>query len=136
MVFSNIRTDFNFILVNYLLILVNFKWRSYQADRPPVFFNLRHYSHRCCRLPWCILLVIDKLDTCSSQNKHEEPIKTRSMSPLNTIKFKHLLDQIDFTEISQIECPDEAYNKCMQLYKSAFNSLFPLEIVETKYILC
>ena len=49
------------------------------------------------------------------------------MSLKNTIKFKNLLDQTDFTEISQIDCPDEAYNKCMQLYKSAFNSSFPLK---------
>ena len=72
-------------------------------------------------------LVIDKLDTCSSQNKHEEPIKTHSMSPQNTIKLKHLLDQTDFTEISQMDCPDEVYNKFMQLYKSDFYSSFPLK---------
>ena len=66
----------------------------------------------------------DKLKSHSvpSDNKY-----TRIMSDRNIDIFRHYLDQTDFTPITHTKCPNEAYDKFMDLYKTAFESAFPLK---------
>jgi len=59
---------------------------------------------------------------------HPENISTckRKMSQHNTVKFNHLLEKINFDPISQIDCPNQAFNDFMQIYKTNFELAFPL----------
>ena len=48
-------------------------------------------------------------------------------------KFKSCLNYINFEQIEQIMCPNEAYNAFMALYKSAFEDSFPLRNKSVNY---
>ena len=50
----------------------------------------------------------------------------RSYSPENINTFKNILNDIDFTHISSINCPNEAYDKFMETYCAAHDVAFPL----------
>ena len=41
-------------------------------------------------------------------------------------KFNNYLDQINFSNIMNTQCPNEAYNKFINLYREAFDQAFPL----------
>ena len=52
---------------------------------------------------------------------------TRSVfSETNLTKFKQLLSEMNVDNIMEIECPNDAFNAFMALYKGAFESAFPL----------
>ena len=65
---------------------------------------------------------------------HAANITTRKRSfSVNNVKlFKSHLDEINFNQILEINCPNEAYNNFIALYKEAFEKAFPL--VEKKQI--
>ena len=54
----------------------------------------------------------------------------RIYSDTNLMKFKQYLDQTDFTPVLNTNCPDDAYNTFMSLYKKAFNTALPLKPVK------
>ena len=56
----------------------------------------------------------------------------RSISEVNISKFKNCLDEIDFNEILQMQCPNEAYNSFFKLYHTAFEHSFPLRTIGAK----
>ena len=56
----------------------------------------------------------------------------RTFSNANLTKFKTYLDETDFNNIFKINCPNEAYDKFMLLYKVAFERAFPLRKVKLK----
>ncbi len=58
----------------------------------------------------------------------EKPNKRRIISDHNIAKFKQLLQNIDFNEILQTDCPDEAFNKFLEIYKQTFELAFPLKL--------
>ena len=53
--------------------------------------------------------------------------KKRIFSEANLEIFKESLNQIDFTPIFLMDCPNEAYNKFIELYNISFNNSFPLK---------
>ena len=61
MMFSNIRTDLNFILVNFCGQKTNFKWQSYQAEsiRPPVAnnYNLASDNYKAEYINVSVILI-------------------------------------------------------------------------------
>ena len=65
-----------------------------------------------------------------TQHKHKHHyspnIKVRSFSQANIQYFKETLENTDFTCISNMTCPNMAYNKFMKLYSNLFNNSFPL----------
>jgi len=54
----------------------------------------------------------------------------------NIAKFKQLLSQLNCDNTMDIECPNNAFNAFMTLYKDAFESTFPLKSIKQnrKYI--
>ena len=60
----------------------------------------------------------------------------RIFSETNPCKFKQLLYQLNFDNIMEIECPNNAFNPFMTLYKDAFESAFPIQSIKSnrKYI--
>jgi hypothetical protein len=62
--------------------------------------------------------------------------KHRSFSTKNIIKFKTLLNETDFEDVLNIECPNLAYDTFLSKYLAAFNESFPLRgrTVIPKYI--
>ena len=60
----------------------------------------------------------------------------RSFSDVNIAKFRTELERIDFSPIMLASCPDEAYRDFIKLYKTSFDSAFPLKAVKVrkKYI--
>lgn len=61
---------------------------------------------------------------------------TRSFCESNISIFKDRLDKIDFSDIMETDCPNEAYNKFMVLYKREFDLSFPVikKRIHKKYI--
>ena len=55
-----------------------------------------------------------------------KPIKRRLFSERNIATFKHKLLNGNFDNIKNLNCPDEAYSKFMELYLDYFNESFPL----------
>jgi hypothetical protein len=51
----------------------------------------------------------------------------RNFSEANLEIFKGSLNETDFTPIFQLDCPNEAYNKFIELYNTSFNNSFPLK---------
>ena len=64
-----------------------------------------------------------------SNISHENPdyCTYRSFSESNVNTFKNNLEQCNFNAIHQTSCPNDAYNKFMNLYKNAFEKAFPLK---------
>ncbi len=67
---------------------------------------------------------------CIFQGKSKPNIQTstkrRSFSTENITMFKNMLNETDFGEILNTECPDSAYCKFQKLYLAAFDNSFPL----------
>jgi len=61
---------------------------------------------------------------------------TRIYSENNISKFINLLQQTDFTDILQTDCPEVSYQKFIRLYSLAHESAFPLKVIHKnkKYI--
>ena len=58
-----------------------------------------------------------------ASNKYRQ---VRSCSENNLLKFKSLLDNIDFSQIYQMDCPNKAFDEFIRLYENAFEKAFPL----------
>lgn len=56
--------------------------------------------------------------------------QTRFYSDKNILKFKTLLDQTDFRNILQINCPNEAFDVFILKYRNAFEQAFPLRAIK------
>ena len=56
----------------------------------------------------------------------------RSFSNDNIAKFRSELDHIDFSPILLSGCPNEAYAKFIDLYKTPFETAFPLKTVKVR----
>ena len=69
-------------------------------------------------------IIKNKITCTIRQNNKTQQI--RYFSDRNVDKFKISLQQIDFTCILEIVCPEEAYNKFMEKYMAAFKTNFPL----------
>ena len=54
----------------------------------------------------------------------------RSFSNDNIAKFRSELNRIDFSPILLSECPNEAYTKCIDLYKIPFDKAFPMKSIK------
>ena len=54
----------------------------------------------------------------------------------NLAKFKQLLYQLNFDNVMEFECPNNAFNAFIILYKGAFESEFPHQSIKPnrKYI--
>ena len=60
-------------------------------------------------------------------NNNETCRHVRSFSDANIINFKSKLDDIDFSTVLESECPIDAYDKFITLYKNAFDKSFPVK---------
>jgi len=63
--------------------------------------------------------------------KKQQFTTTRKITEINITRFKQMLNEIDFSEILNTECPNVAYDKFTLTFKDAFNSAFPLSKVRT-----
>lgn len=63
----------------------------------------------------------------SSKNKF---ITTRSFSDTNVNKFRNYLDQMNFINVFNLDCPNDAYNEFITLYKMAFDKAFPIRNIK------
>ena len=61
-----------------------------------------------------------------TSNKYRQ---VRSYSENKVLKFKSLLDNIDFSQIYQMDCPNKAFGEFIRLYENAFEKAFPLRSV-------
>ena len=70
------------------------------------------------------------------QSKTTDKIKKRLFMDTNISKFKQLLEETNFDQIMEINCPNEAFDKFMFLYMGAFEIAFPIKEMKTnkKYI--
>ena len=67
----------------------------------------------------------------TTQKKNKPQFKhIRSFSEENISKFKSELNRIDFSPILQIDCPNEAYSKFINLYKQPFDMAFPIRTIK------
>ena len=55
--------------------------------------------------------------------------QTRIFSDTNINLFNDLLKNTDFSYITELRCPNLAYEECISLYKSAFEQAFPLKTI-------
>jgi hypothetical protein len=66
----------------------------------------------------------------SITNKNNIDLKTtiqsRHLSDKNIIKFRESLSTIDFSYISNLQCPNTAYIEFMNIYQTEFEKAFPL----------
>jgi hypothetical protein len=72
-----------------------------------------------------------------SKNIQKQNTKTsRSFSESKLSAFKDRLAECDFSDIMRTDCPNEAYNKFIMLYKLVFDASFPLtdKRIHKKYI--
>ena len=71
-----------------------------------------------------------------NQSKTTDKIKKRLFTDTNISKFKQLLEETNFDQIMEINCPNEAFDKFMFLYMGAFEIVFPIKKMKTnkKYI--
>jgi len=65
-----------------------------------------------------------------SFNYSNFPAEKHIYSDNNINCFKTYLDETDFKRLSEIECPDEAYNSFIIIYNLALEKAFPL--IKTK----
>ena len=60
----------------------------------------------------------------------------RVFSDENIEKFSSSFDSIDFSPVISAQCPNEAYSKFIELYKTKFDQSFPLKstVAKSHYI--
>jgi len=60
----------------------------------------------------------------------------RIFSETNLARFNQLLSELNFDNIMDIECPNNAFNAVKTLYKGVFKSAIPLKSIKQnrKYI--
>ena len=68
----------------------------------------------------------------NTNNSHVNKIKKRIFSGNNIEIFRNKLTHIDFSDITQTMCPNEAYNEFSNLYLNAFNESFPIVEMSSK----
>ena len=101
------------------------------------------YRNNICKASISGIILTDVADhfgifycvKCKPTQSKNAIIKKRSFSERNVNLFKSYLDEMNFTQILQINCPNEAYNNFIVMYKEAFEKAFPLldKIPNSKY---
>ena len=66
---------------------------------------------------------VSSVKSTKASNKYRQ---VRSYSENNLLKFKSLLDNIDFSQIYQMDCPNKAFGEFIRLHENAFEKPFPL----------
>jgi hypothetical protein len=92
------------------------------------------YTNNICKASISGIILTDVADhfgifycvQCKPTQSKNAIIKKRSFSERNVKLFKSYLDEMNFTQILQINCPNEAYNNFIVMYKEAFEKAFPL----------
>lgn len=93
------------------------------------------YSNQICDNSKSGIILTDVADhfgtfyLIQDKSKHIEQqtlVNKRIFSENNVNTFNESLDQTDFTDILNTDCPNVAYDKFMTLYKDKFNIAFPI----------
>jgi hypothetical protein len=93
------------------------------------------YSNQTCMDTLSGIILTDVADhfgtffIIKDSNRHsgkQKSVTKRKFIEANMTKFKQLLNDEDFSEILNTDCPDSAYEKFMSLYQYMFNEAFPL----------
>jgi hypothetical protein len=72
------------------------------------------------------------ISAINSQHPKPHVKHYRSFSNDNIANFKSELGKIDFSDISSLDCPNDAYTKFIDLYKKTFDTAFPLKTTMVK----